>query len=62
MTRSWIQLPFRCGEADEVAAAAAARTAQVAAQLAARGMSVRDIAVLLGISPQLVSQLAAKAS
>ena len=33
-------------EADEVAAAATARTSQAAAQLAARGLSVRDIAPL----------------
>ena len=49
-------------EADEAAVAATVRTSQAAAQLAARGLSVCDIATLLGISPQRVSQLAAKAS
>jgi predicted RNase H-like HicB family nuclease len=48
-------------EADELAAMAAARTGQVAAQLVARGLSVRDVASLLGISPQRVSQLTARA-
>jgi hypothetical protein len=33
-------------QADDLAAAAAARTGQVAAQLVARGLSVRDVAAL----------------
>lgn len=49
-------------QADEFAAAAAARTGEAAAELVARGMSVRDVAALLGISPQRVSQLTARAS
>jgi DNA-binding NarL/FixJ family response regulator len=48
-------------EADDLAATAAARTSQAAAQLVACGLSVRDVAALLGISPQRVSQLTAKA-
>jgi DNA-binding NarL/FixJ family response regulator len=48
-------------QADEIAAAAAARTSEAAAELVARGMSVRDVAALLGISPQRVSQLTARA-
>jgi DNA-binding CsgD family transcriptional regulator len=49
-------------QAAEIAAAAAARTSEAAAELVARGMSVRDVAALLGISPQRVSQLTARAS
>jgi predicted RNase H-like HicB family nuclease len=49
-------------QADELAATAAARTSQAAAQLVACGLSVRDVAALLGISPQRVSQLTAKVS
>ena len=43
--------------ADKLANAAAARTSSAAAMLVARGFSVRDVAALLGISPQRVSQL-----
>jgi DNA-directed RNA polymerase specialized sigma24 family protein len=49
-------------QASELAATASARTGEVAAQLVARGLSVRDVASLLGISPQRVSQLTARAS
>ena len=49
-------------QADELAAAVTARTSEAAGQLVARGLSVRDVATLLGISPQRVSQLTAKAS
>jgi hypothetical protein len=49
-------------QADELAATATARTERAAAQLVSRGLSVRDAAALLGISPQRVSQLTAKAS
>lgn len=49
-------------QADELAATATARTGQAAAKLVARGLSVRDAAALLGVSPQRVSQLTAKAS
>src|SRR6266487_6589188 len=48
-------------QADDLAATAAARTSRAAAQLVARGLSVRDAAAMLGISPQRVSQLTAKA-
>ena len=48
-------------EADELAAATATRTSRAAAELVAWGLSVRDVAALLGISPQRVSQLTAQA-
>ena len=44
-------------EADLLSAAATARTGAAAAQLVDRGFSVRDVATILGISPQRVSQL-----
>ena len=49
-------------QADELAAAVTARTGEVASQLVARGLSVRDVAALLAISPQRVSQITARAS
>ncbi|MGH3720991.1 MAG: hypothetical protein ACRDRI_19525 [Pseudonocardiaceae bacterium] len=44
-------------EADQHAATATARTSAAARQLVHRGLSVRDAAAILGISPQRVSQL-----
>jgi DNA-directed RNA polymerase specialized sigma subunit len=49
-------------QAEKLAAAAAARTRLAAAELVAKGWSVRDVAALLGISPQRVSQLTSRAS
>ena len=49
-------------QADELAAAATVQTEQAAVRLVARGLSVGDVAALLGISPQRVSQLTARAS
>jgi hypothetical protein len=44
-------------QADQLAATATARTSAAAERLIARGLSVRDAAAILGISPQRVSQL-----
>jgi hypothetical protein len=44
-------------QADQLAATAAARTSAAAQLLVGRGLSVRDAAAILGISPQRVSQL-----
>ncbi len=46
-------------KADELSARASASTAAMARQLVERGMSVRDAAVLVGVSPQRVSQMTA---
>jgi hypothetical protein len=43
--------------ADELSAVASARTAAAAGALVSRGLPVRDVAAILGISPQRVSQL-----
>jgi hypothetical protein len=44
-------------EADQVASAAARQTSEAARTLVSHGLSVRDTAAALGISPQRVSQL-----
>jgi len=44
-------------KADELATTASRRTAEAARQLVEHGLSVRDTAIALGISPQRVSQL-----
>lgn len=44
-------------EAEQLSAQATASTATMARQLIERGMSVRDAATLLGVSPQRVSQM-----
>jgi hypothetical protein len=44
-------------QADQLSATATARTGAAAALLVDRGFSVRDVATILGISPQRVSQL-----
>jgi hypothetical protein len=47
-------------EADALAETAAARTAEAAVALVAGGLGVRDVAALLRISPQRVSQITGK--
>ena len=44
-------------EAEQLTARASASTVAMARELVLRGMSVRDTAVLLGVSPQRVSQM-----
>jgi hypothetical protein len=44
-------------QADQLAASATARTSSAARLLVNRGLSVRDAAAILGISPQRVSQI-----
>lgn len=44
-------------QADQLAATSSARTGAAAVLLVARGLSVRDVAAILGISPQRVSQI-----
>lgn len=42
---------------EEISAAASLRTAAAATMLVERGLTVRDVAAILGISPQRVSQI-----
>jgi predicted RNase H-like HicB family nuclease len=44
-------------QADQLAASATVRTSAAAELLVAHGLSVRDVAAILGISPQRVSQI-----
>jgi predicted RNase H-like HicB family nuclease len=44
-------------QADQLAASATARTSAAAELLVAHSLSVRDVAAILGISPQRVSQI-----
>lgn len=48
-------------QAEQATAAATQRTAEAARRLVSHGLSVRDTAVVLGISPQRVSQLTDRA-
>lgn len=55
-----VQLRNLRAEADELSARASASTAAMARLLIERGMSVRDAAVLVGVSPQRISQMTAR--
>jgi len=54
------ELRTRRAEIDQAAQELAERTAEVARLLVARGWSVRDVAALLDVSPQRVSQVTAQ--